>query len=567
LPLRFTAEPASLVGGALIGLIISMVTVWATSQRIGRLNVIRAVRDLPDPPRTGRRLRSLALASSGVVVGGLGTVAGIAGRNGSLALLGPAIAAWSAAPLLARRLLSRRLATSLPALAVLVWSVFAFTIVPRVFADSEVPVFVVQGLVLVASAVTLAVANGDLFQSVADRLGRAGRGLAARLGLANPLARRSRTGLLLGMYAIVVFVLVMLSAMARMFTALGPQTTDETRGGYDIVVDSNPANPATVAQLETAPHVEAAAALMIAAPRFTVDPNGDPWSWPMTGVDSRLLARGTPKLSARDRAFVTDRDAWQAVLTDPTLAIVPDFFLQAGGPPEGGIEVGDSFTVVNPVNGSEHRLTAAAIVDDWASNGIIVTSDAVTGYAGQASASRAYVAVDPGAAPDAVADTLTATLIPNGVDARTFTEIVDEGLAQNNRFFSLLQGFLALGLAIGIAGLSVVMVRAVRERRRQIGMLRAMGFQARTVRAAFLIEAAFIAVQGIVVGATLGLITAWSLLSNSETFGDQSIPFQVPWLGLTALVVAALGASLAAVYAPATKASRIPPAAALRLAE
>jgi ABC-type lipoprotein release transport system permease subunit len=64
-----------------------------------------------------------------------------------------------------------------------------------------------------------------------------------------------------------------------------------------------------------------------------------------------------------------------------------------------------------------------------------------------------------------------------------------------------------------------------------------------------------------------GSPSVWSLLSNSETFGDKPIPFQVPWVALAVLAVAVLGASLAAVYAPAAKASRIRPAAALRIAD
>jgi putative ABC transport system permease protein len=120
---------------------------------------------------------------------------------------------------------------------------------------------------------------------------------------------------------------------------------------------------------------------------------------------------------------------------------------------------------------------------------------------------------------------------------------------------------------IGIAGLGVVMVRAVRERRREIGMLRAMGFPARTVRRAFLIEAAFIAAQGVVIGGALGLVTGFSVLSNSSTFGDKSLPFTVPWLTVAGLGAAALGASLLAVAGPARHASRIKPAVALRISD
>ena len=140
-------------------------------------------------------------------------------------------------------------------------------------------------------------------------------------------------------------------------------------------------------------------------------------------------------------------------------------------------------------------------------------------------------------------------------------------LSQQEGFFLLMQGFLSLGLVIGIAGLGVVMVRAVRERRRQIGMLRAMGFPARVVRRAFLFEAAFIAVQGILIGLVLGLIVSWSLLSSSEAFGDQPLPFSVPWTGLAVVLVVPLVASLVAAFAPAAQAAKIKPAVALRIAD
>ena len=62
--LHFTAKPASLLGGFVIGGVISLLTVWATSFRIGRLNVIRAIRDLPEPPSAARGSRSMFVAPS-----------------------------------------------------------------------------------------------------------------------------------------------------------------------------------------------------------------------------------------------------------------------------------------------------------------------------------------------------------------------------------------------------------------------------------------------------------------------------------------------------------------------
>jgi putative ABC transport system permease protein len=111
------------------------------------------------------------------------------------------------------------------------------------------------------------------------------------------------------------------------------------------------------------------------------------------------------------------------------------------------------------------------------------------------------------------------------------------------------------------------MVRAVRERRQEIGMLRAMGFRAGLIRTAMLSEAGLIAVQGTLIGAVLGLITTRQLLMASDSFGDVPIPFIVPWVGLAVIVALPLVASLAVTEWPATRAARIRPAVALRIAD
>ena len=49
---------------------------------------------------------------------------------------------------------------------------------------------------------------------VLERLGRGGRGLAPRLGIAYPLARRFRTSMLLGMFSLVIFTVTIMTVMS-----------------------------------------------------------------------------------------------------------------------------------------------------------------------------------------------------------------------------------------------------------------------------------------------------------------------------------------------------------------
>ena len=129
----------------------------------------------------------------------------------------------------------------------------------------------------------------------------------------------------------------------------------------------------------------------------------------------------------------------------------------------------------------------------------------------------------------------------------------------------LILGFLGLGLIIGVAALGVISARAVVERRQQIGVLRAIGFQRRMVQLSFLIESAFVTLVGILVGTSLGLVVAFNVVSDAARQPTwDTIRFAPPLLSLGAILLVVFLASLATTYLPARRASRIYPAMALR---
>ena len=127
-----------------------------------------------------------------------------------------------------------------------------------------------------------------------------------------------------------------------------------------------------------------------------------------------------------------------------------------------------------------------------------------------------------------------------------------------------MQAYLGIGLMVGIAGLGVVTARAVVERRQQIGALRAIGFTREMVLWSFLIEITFIAALGIVVGMALGVVLAYKVYS---VFFADFATFAVPWVNLGIIASIALVATVAATASPAVRASKIPPAEALRYIE
>ena len=75
----------------------------------------------------------------------------------------------------------------------------------------------------------------------------------------------------------------------------------------------------------------------------------------------------------------------------------------------------------------------------------------------------------------------------------------------------IFEGYLALGLIVGIAGIGVVTVRSVSERRKTIGILRALGYRRKMVTASFLIEVSWVGVLGILNGVLVALGFHYSL--------------------------------------------------------
>jgi putative ABC transport system permease protein len=118
---------------------------------------------------------------------------------------------------------------------------------------------------------------------------------------------------------------------------------------------------------------------------------------------------------------------------------------------------------------------------------------------------------------------------------------------------------------VGVAAVGVIAMRAVVERRQQIGMLRALGFQKSLVSRAFVIESAIVVVLGVFSGAILGLILAWELLT-SDDFADGADlgGFTVPWPVILITLASAIVAALIMAWFPARQAAQVVPAEALR---
>ena len=137
--------------------------------------------------------------------------------------------------------------------------------------------------------------------------------------------------------------------------------------------------------------------------------------------------------------------------------------------------------------------------------------------------------------------------------------ILVEMLLRNLSFITIAAVIIGIITLLGAAiGLMNIMLVAVTERTKEIGLIKAIGGKKASVRDQFLNEAIIISLMGAAIGIVLGIVLGNSvgmLLSTS---------FIIPWGWIIAGVIICSATGLLAGLYPAVKASRLNPIEALR---
>ncbi|MEV3960515.1 ABC transporter permease [Nocardia sp. NPDC050193] len=147
------------------------------------------------------------------------------------------------------------------------------------------------------------------------------------------------------------------------------------------------------------------------------------------------------------------------------------------------------------------------------------------------------------------------------VQVQNREEFKGENAKQINNLLAILYGLLALAVVIAVLGIVNTLALSVVERRREIGMLRAVGTQRAQVRRTIYLESMLIAVFGALVGAILGLGLGVGFLRTLRDLGLDQIA--VPWDQLVYMLIGSAVVGVLAALWPAIRAARTPPLAAI----
>jgi len=599
LTLSYHFNPKSLIIAYAMGVVTTFIVVFISAWKAGRLNIVRAIRDIPEPKKAGRTIKSLILAIIMVVAGALMIPSGLQSEQAAPFNMGVSFIIIGL-PLLARYFrLPERAAFTMAGLGLLIWWLQPDGALQKLIPSmpelkSGMEMFFISGVAIVAGAIWAVMYNSDILLSIVIALFGRIKGMPPMLKIAvnYPLRNRFRTGMALAMFSLVIFTMVFMGSLLPAFYSIY-NDIERLSGEFDIQGTTGYANPVTDISEKldkngkgiSLEDFDAVGGLSVAGVEMRQEGvKSKKWTpYMIQGADEGYLRNINYKFVLKSEEYKTDADVWEALRKNEGLAVVyaglvptkndynnggekPDFALS--GFYQEDKKLPDTYIEVkDPASGKVKKLKVIGVLETWAFytyNSVITSEDTLDGMLSAPAVQTSFwFKVKDGVDVKNTAKALGKTFYENGMTTTVLEDNLRDMMKSQMMINTLLQWFMGLGLVVGIAALGVIAARSVVERRQQIGMLRAIGFRRGMVQNTFILESSFVAVLGIIIGSALGL----GLSYNVTTFlakEMQGLEFVLPWQSVLFIAALSYIASLLTTYLPARQASKVYPAEALR---
>ncbi|ALS25912.1 ABC transporter permease [Paenibacillus sp. 32O-W] len=317
-------------------------------------------------------------------------------------------------------------------------------------------------------------------------------------------------------------------------------------------------------------------------------------------VTESFIGLSSLPLIERDPRYKSDREAWEAVMRDPKQVILPEYMINRNaeegpfGRPDEEIKVGRPIKLpvyksrLRGVNeqwepDTEREFIVAGIVNIDTKNEPSYSFYRATfvhpsvheelrtyGHKWPNQQYLGFVLLHFPYENIEISYKLEERFAIHGVTSFRSPYAVDA--AEQFMYRQILNafvGFMLLSGIIGLCGLAVIQFRAVRERSRQIAMLRCIGVPNRQIGQMFLLEGTIVSWTGLLAGFACGLSGAWlyaagAIVSTASSY--QLVPFTYPFDILLTVLACLLLIAMALNIGPARAALRLSPGEAVRTA-
>jgi putative ABC transport system permease protein len=568
----YTFTIDSLVVSFIAGFLLTIATILFVTGRISRLNIVRAIRKIPEPLVPRKDTRVMIIGVVVLVISVLLLFIGIQGEQAGLAMTGLSLIIYGVG-ILSRRFIGDRAAFSIFSLIVLILWIGPFGLFEDYFAGMEM--FILSGLFLVGSSVILVMFNSEMILNAVSSLGsrkRAGQAVF-KIAISYPLKNKFRTGMTIMIFGLIIFTIVVLSMIINIFNVNIEKIAEEQSGGFDIFAFSNENLPITdiktqIDESETLSMSDFEEVYSLSNSYAEVGGEHAPETgviyYSIIGCPSDFIENTTYSFVRYSDDFESEREVWEALSTDSSYIIIDGSVEpQEYGPSFGliTVDVGDTVVLKNSTK-ANHTFEVIGILQETFLQGIFMSDETIQEKFNVSNPTLFMFKLEDDSKASEIARNLESEFFEYGLQPIVIQEIIETFTQSMNMFFNLFSAFLGAGLIIGVSALGIITLRSVHERRLEIGMMRAIGFKRRMVRRAFLFEATLIALWGLIIGTLQGIYVGWYIWDSG--FKELDYVFTIPWTRIGMVLLIALVFILLCVLPPSHQASKVEPAEALR---